>query len=212
MFKTTPIRASAGFSVDYSAISRSPPNKWTTEQRITLRTLLQCYEATGLETMLIFNSLFAEELPTSKGLSKAALMTMHHKPQQDNFSHSGSWITIRKTLEAEATKLNIHLTPKEPFNETASSKVMEKGNSLNITPGPDPPSNGRALDSIDWPSDSDDTLLGDDDNAPETPSADRPLLEKALKIPGLMNAGSSTSHVDEEVSRSKSVPKLAYRA
>jgi len=212
LLETTPISASAEFSFDYRAIKRSPRNKWTVEQRITLCTLLQFYELDGLETMLIFNSLFAKELPTSTGLSRAALASMHYKLQHENFQHSGSWITIRKTIEAEAVNLGIHLSPKKSINETESSQAMDNDNLISVAP--DFSSNGEALDNMDWPSDSDGTLLGDDIEVPQTPcqSRGRPLLEKSLKIPGLMSSGSFKSLAGQGVKRSKHTPRLAYRA
>jgi len=215
--KTTPIKAPEDFSVDYRAISRSPPNKWTTEQRITLCTLLQYYEVTGLETMLLFNSLFAKELPTSKGLSKAALVTMHHKLQQETFNHSGSWITIRKTIEAEAAILGIHLSPKEPLNETASSKAMSRrttNNDDHASKPPNSPPEREASVEVDWPSDSDDTLLGDDYEEAVTPCKPRGRLppERSLEIPGLMNLRPYTPLPSKGAQTWKGTPRLVFRA
>ena len=110
--------------------------------------------------------------------------------------------------------LKITLTPKEPRKEAAISKVMGKGDSSIIAPGPDPPPNGRGLDNFEWTSDSDDTLLGDGDDPLQTPckSAGRLPVEKALQIPGLMNSGSYKSRIGQGVKRSKLIPRLAYRA
>lgn len=209
--------ASAEFSVDYKAISRSSPNKWTVEQRITLCTLLQFYELDWLETTLIFNSLFAKELPTSKGLSRAALVSMHYKLEQEHFQHSGSWTTIQRTIEAEAAILGIRLLSKDPLNEMASSKAMSHRTTNDVdlaSEPPDSPSKREASDEVDWPSDSDDTLLGDDNEEPKTPCKSRGRLppERSLEIPGLMTSCPCTPLPRKRAPTWKGTPRLVFRA
>lgn len=210
---TTPMKTS-GF--DYKALCRSPPNKWTNEQRITLCTLVQFYELNGLETTLIFNSLFAKELPSSKGLSRAALASMRYKLEQEHFQDSGSWTTIRRTIEAEAAILGIHLLPKDPLNETANLKTMSRRtkNNLGLTSeSPDSPSKGEASDEVDWLSDSDDTLLGDDSD-PVTPCKlrGRPPPERSLEIPGLMTSCPYKSFPGKGAQIWKGTPRIVFRA
>lgn len=217
LFEATPTKASVGCSVDYSAVRRSPSNKWTFEQRVTLCTLVQFYDLTGVEIMLIFNSLFVQELPTSKGLSRAALTSMHYKLEHEHFQPSGSWITIRKTIEAEAVKLKIHLSSKEPLNGTTSLKAMSRRTTKNVdlvSKSPDSPSKGEVSDEVDWPSDSEDTVLGDDYVDPETPVKPRGRLPPArsLKIPGLISFCPHTPLPDEGAQKWKRTPRLVFRA
>ena len=108
---------------DYSAVTRSRTHRWTTEHKTVLCVLARFYDVTWAEMTAIFNAFFREQLPSSKGLSKAAITSMYYQLRKDKHESSGQWITLRTAIESQAKELGILLksraVPQEiTFNQT----------------------------------------------------------------------------------------------
>ncbi len=197
---------------NYEAVSRSPNHKWTLEQRVTLCTLIDLYEVTWVGARKIFNALFADELPSSKGLTSGALFSMRHQSRKDGWIYTGQWNSIRAAIEAKAFELGIHLPPKAlpegviVFQELARNKSKVSSSIFEAEP--------RVLDDLGSADESSDTLIGDDYEEPVTPCKPRgrPPPERSLEIPGLMTSCPYTPPPGKGAQTWKDTPRLVFRA
>lgn len=202
---------------DYTAVTRSPLHKWTTEQRTTLCVLHIFYNVSWLDTKLIFNALFAEELPFPRGLSRGALSSMYFHLRKGGFQPSGRWMPLRKAIEAKASELGVQLSP-EPSLEQATLLEATKcpqsfGRKLGFPP-PTPPNTLRVADEVDSLSDSDDTLVGDDELNAYTPTKSNGHLpaKRSLEIPDLEGVQLPKKPVRQDKSVQRAMPRVAFRA
>lgn len=191
----------AASSCDYKSISRSPPHKWTAEQKITLCILQRFYSLSWHDTKLIFNALFADELLHSNGLSKAALCSMHYQLQRNVFPISGRWMALRHAIEVKAYELNLSLSVKSTTQEVKIPRKFRPSHELSIA------------DPVHF-SDSEDTLLGDDYSNHETPTKSGGFLPTSgsLEVPELMTSYRFNRSLDESDRFNVRMPRIVFRA
>ena len=151
---------------DFTAISRSPPHKWSFEQKVVLATLFQFYDVSSLEAKTIFNSLFLDQLPLSRGLSKGAIASMHHQLQRKGPHYTGQWTLIRKAIEEKAGEIGIRLSLKAEQESTPGNNSGFQDR-LNTLVSLDSDSRPEIASDFNSESDSDVTLLGDEDEGPD---------------------------------------------
>ena len=209
-FRTPASSERTNIGGDFTAISRSPPHKWSFEQKVVLATLFQFYDISSLEAKTIFNSLFLDQLPSSKGLSKGAIASMHHQLQRKGPHYTGQWTLIRKAIEEKAGEIGIRLSLKAEQESTPgnNSGFQEK---LNTLVSLDSDSRPEIASDFNAESDSDATLLGDE--GPGMPSRITGLSTRTLlEVPELIIPESSRLFTGRETAGRKKIPRLLYRA
>ena len=213
----TPRSAPAALSCDYNSISRSPHHKWTMEQKITLFILQQFYEISWDNTKILFNAIFADELLSSRGLSRAALFSMHYQLQKDGFQVSGRWTALRNAIESKAFKLDLQLPikhPTEPMHAVSATKTSKPHQLEHKSPRLTISSTPAIADSPSL-SDSDDTLLGDEISSHQSPTQLRGSVftKGSLELPGLMTPSCSNELSDGESGQTNTpMPRIVFRA
>ena len=211
-FRTPASSECTDFGGDFTAISRSPPHKWSFEQKVVLATLFQFYDVSSLEAKTIFNSLFLDQLPLEKGLSKGAIASMHHQLQRKGPQYTGQWTLIRKAIEEKADEIGIRLSVKAQQGSTPGD-ISGFQDELNTLVSLDSESRPKIPSDFNSESDSDATLLGEEDEVPDTPSRITGFSTRTiLEVPELISSESSRLFPGRETAGRKEIPKLLYRA
>ena len=180
---------------DYTAITPPRTHVWTEEHRLTLYLLREKYNISWGDIRLLFKALFEPELSSISGPSTAAFATMHYRLMKNDFYFSGSWLSLRKEIEFKARELGIVLKPSDSLNRDCNPETSKRSSKFDLN----------------YDSDTDGTLLGDDFDMSQTPSksTNRPRyanLETPLSTP------ISTQGKQRQRAAKKNIPRLAFRA
>lgn len=201
----------------YEAIKRSPSHSWSVEQKVTLCILIDVYEVSWLGVKTIFNALFSHELYSPRGLTKGALFSMHRQLTKAGFKHTGGWVSLRKSIEDQAVEVGVNLPLKATSDAKMSSgSARSQNNALTDRSwlSSSTPRTRTTMIDDNSSSDSDDTLIGDDDGRFETPTKSRGSrpAQRSLQIPSLSKSSLIKKPAQRGDAAGNAMPRLVFRA